>query len=190
MTISDYYRILSIPVDSSVNEIRKAYRLKAKLFHPDINPSPEARDKFIEATEAYEFLIANHEKLAASDEAYMQAMDNWTRYRQQRARQRANAYARASYIRFKKTKFYRTTRVFDVTTIIFSLVLSIIMVIFTVSGYIYLLANPLPDDEMPTILVFLMLLSVGMGFVIVSLGYLKAFIETSKKHGKHKSKVA
>jgi len=189
MTISDYYRILGIPYDSSVNEIKKAYRQKARLFHPDVNPSPEARDKFIEATEAYEFLIANHDRLAASDEEYRQAMDNWKKYRQQRSRQRANAYARASYIRFKKTKFYRTTHVFDGTTIIFSLLLSIMMVIYTVGGYIYRLAHPLPEDEMPTILIFLMLLAVGMGFVIVSLIYLKAFIETSRKHGKKNSKM-
>ncbi len=62
MTLTDYYRILDIPVDSSIEEIKKAYRVKARAYHPDINHSPDAKDMFIEATEAYEFLIANHEK--------------------------------------------------------------------------------------------------------------------------------
>ncbi|OFY63664.1 MAG: hypothetical protein A2V64_12275 [Bacteroidetes bacterium RBG_13_43_22] len=181
MTISDYYQILGLPFSSSVNDIKKAYRQKARLYHPDINPSPEARDKFILATEAYEFLIANHERITANDEAYRQAMDNWKKYRQDRSKQRARAYARASYVRFKKTKFYKTTRIFDGTTIIFSLVLSIMIVIYTIIGYIYRLAHPLPDPEMPTIVVFLMLLTLGMTFVVVSLIYLKAYIETSKK---------
>jgi hypothetical protein len=185
MTIADYYRILGIPLNSSVNDIKKAYRQKARLFHPDINPAPEARDKFIQATEAYEFLIANHERIPDSEEAYRQAMENWRRYRQVRSRQRANAYARASYVRFRKTKFYRTTRIFDGTTIIFSLILSVLMVSYTVWGYIYRLKHPLfPDEGLSTFIFFVLLLLVGMAFVIVSLIYLKAYIETARKHGK------
>jgi thiamine pyrophosphate-dependent acetolactate synthase large subunit-like protein len=184
MTLSDYYQILGLPVNSSVNDIKKAYRQKARIYHPDINPSPEAKDMFILATEAYEFLIANHERISTNDEAYRQAMENWRKYRQDRSKQRANAYARASYVRFKKTKFYKTTRILDGTTIIFSLTISIIMVIYTVFGYIYRLGHPIPEAEQPTIFVFLMLLTVGMGFVVVSLIYLKAYIETSKKHRK------
>ncbi len=190
MTLSDYYQILGIPLNSSVNDIKKAYRQKARLYHPDINPAPDARDKFIIATEAYEFLIANHERITSNDEAYRQAMDDWRKYRQDRSQQRARAYARASYIRFKKTKFYRTTRILDGTTIIFGLLLSIMIVIYTIAGYIYRLAHPLPDFEQPSVFVFLMLLTVGMGFVVVSLIYLKAYIETSKKHKKKHSNVA
>ena len=182
MTISDYYHILDIPFNSSINDIKKAYRQKARLFHPDINPAPDARDKFILATEAYEFLIANYDRINANEQAYRQAMDNWTRSRQARSKQRARAYAQASYIRFKKTKFYRTTRILDGTTIIFSLVISVIMVIYTVFGYIYRLSHPLPDEENPTVWFFLMLLTVGMIFVVVALIYLKAYIETTRKH--------
>jgi len=182
MTLSDYYQILGIPLNSSVNDIKKAYRQKARQYHPDINPAPEARDKFILATEAYEFLIANHDRISSDNEAYRQAMDNWRKYRQDRSKQRARVYAQASYIRFKKTKFYKTTRIFDGTTIIFSLTLSVIMVLYTVFGYIYRVAHPLPEPEQPSVLVFLMLLTVGLGFVVVSLIFLKAFIETSRKH--------
>src|SRR4030042_6943366 len=115
MTLSDYYQILGIPLNSSVNDIKKAYRQKARQYHPDINPAPEARDKFILVTEAYEFLIANHDRISADNEAYWQAMDNWRKYRQVRSKQRARVYAQASYIRFKKTKFYKTTRIFERT---------------------------------------------------------------------------
>ena len=184
MTLADYYQILGLPVNSLVNDIKKAYRQKARLYHPDINPSPDARDKFILATEAYEFLLANHDKMSTDDESYRQAMENWRKYRQDRSKQRARAYAQASYIHFKRTKFYKTTRIFDGTTIIFGLILSIMMVIYTILGYIYRLLHPLPEYEQPSVFVFLMLLIVGMGFVVVALIYLKAFIETSKKHKK------
>jgi hypothetical protein len=184
MTIADYYQILGIPFNSSINDIKKAYRQKARLYHPDMNPAPEARDKFILATEAYEFLTANFNRLSAGDEAYRQAMDNWRKYRQQRANQRARAYAQASYIRFRKTKFYKATRIFDGTTIIFSLVLAILMVLYTIFGYIYRLAHPLPEDEMPSVFIFLLLLAVGMTFVAVSLVFLKIYIESSRKSRK------
>ncbi|MGD0342169.1 MAG: DnaJ domain-containing protein, partial [Bacteroidales bacterium] len=64
MTITEYYRILDIPQDSSIDEIKRAYRQKARMYHPDINPAPDAKDMFILATEAYEFLIANFDKIA------------------------------------------------------------------------------------------------------------------------------
>jgi hypothetical protein len=185
MTLSDYYRVLGIPSNSSLDGIKKAYRQKARLYHPDINPDPEAKNKFIEVTEAYDFLVANYEKVINDDESYHQAAENWRKYRQDRSRRRANAYAKSSYSTFRKTKFYRTTRIFDATTIIFSLIISVIVIIYTIYGYIFRLRHPVPGLEKPTVFIFLMLLSLGMIFFIVSLIYLKAYIETSKKHKKN-----
>lgn len=182
MTLSDYYQILGLPANSSVEEIKKAYRLKARMYHPDINPSPDAKDKFIMVTEAYEFLLANHDKLTDDDEAYWQAMEDWRKYRQDRSRQRARAYAQASYVRFKKTKFYKTTRIFDGTTIIFSLIISIMVIVYTIIGYAFRLKHPIPNLGKPSVFSFLMLLILGMFFFVVSLIYLKAYLETSKKH--------
>jgi hypothetical protein len=184
MTSSEYYQILGLSYGASIDEIKRAYRQKARMFHPDINHSAEAKDLFIVATEAYEFLIANHGLLAMDDEAFRQAMDDWRKYRQDRSRMRANAYARASYVRFKKTKFYRTTRILDGTSIIFSLIISITVIIYTVIGYFYRLKHPLPDIENPSFLIFIVFLMVGMSFFTISLIYLKAYIDTSKKRRK------
>jgi hypothetical protein len=184
MRLSEYYQVLDLPLNSSVNDIKKAYRRKARQYHPDINPSPDARDKFILATEAYDFLISNHNKILKDEEAYRQAMENWRKYRQDKTRQRARAYSHASYIRFKKSEFYRTTRIFDGTTIIFGLILSITMLIYTVAGYIYRVLHPLPKPEQPSFFIFLLLLIVGIVFVVVSLVFLKAYIETARRHKK------
>ena len=88
-------------------------------------------------TEAYEFLIANHEKIKSDDQAYDQAMEDWRKYRQDRSRKRATVMHSTSYGTFKNTKFYKTTRIFDGTTIIFSFVVSIMVLIYTIYGYIY-----------------------------------------------------
>jgi len=184
MTLTDYYEILGLPVDSSLEEIKKAYRKKARLYHPDVNPSSGAKDLFISVTEAYEFLIVNHEKIKSDDQAYRQAMEDWRKYRQDRSRKRATAYARTSYDTFKNTRFYKTTRIFDGTTIIFSFVISIMVLTYTVFGYIYRLRHPIPDLEKPSVFVFIMLLLMGMIFFVVSFIYLKAYQETSKKRKK------
>lgn len=184
MTLTDYYEILGLPVDSSLEEIKKAYRKKARLYHPDVNPSSSAKDLFISVTEAYEFLIVNHEKIKSDDQAYRKAMEDWRKYRQDRSRKRATAYARTSYATFKNTRFYKTTRIFDGTTIIFSFVISIMVLTYTVYGYIYRLRHPIPDLEKPSVFVFIMLLLMGMIFFVVSFIYLKAYQETSKKRKK------
>jgi hypothetical protein len=181
MTEADYYSILGLSSGSSIDEIKKAYRQKARLYHPDINHSPDAKDMFISATEAYEFLISNFDKLTNNDEAFRQAMDDWRKYRQDRSKQRARAYSQASYVKFKNTKFYRATRILDGTSIIFSLIISVAVIGYTIYGYQFRLKNPVPGLEKPTFLTFLMLLLLGMVFFGVSMIYLKAYMETSKK---------
>jgi hypothetical protein len=185
MTIKDYYNVLGLASDSSIEEIKKAYRRKARLYHPDINPAPDAKEMFISITEAYEFLIAYQGKLASDEDSYNRAMDDWRKYRQNRSQQRASAYARTSYATFKKTKFYKTTRIFDKTTIIFSFAISIMVLIYTVYGYIYRLHHPIPGVEKLSVFAFIMLLVLGMIFLVVSFIYLKAFQETSRKQKKN-----
>ncbi len=58
----DYYNILNINKSATENEIKIAYRKLAKQYHPDINKSPEAIDKFKEITSAYEVLSDKDKK--------------------------------------------------------------------------------------------------------------------------------
>jgi hypothetical protein len=52
----DYYKILDIPRDATLEDIKHAYRNKAKLVHPDVNNSPKANEVFAVVNEAYEVL--------------------------------------------------------------------------------------------------------------------------------------
>lgn len=53
----DYYEVLGVDKNADDAEIKKAYRVLAKKYHPDMNPDdPEAEAKFKEASEAYAVL--------------------------------------------------------------------------------------------------------------------------------------
>ena len=52
----DYYEVLGLNRGASNDEIRQAYRSLAKKFHPDINKSPDAEERFKEINEAYAVL--------------------------------------------------------------------------------------------------------------------------------------
>ena len=56
MKYKDYYDTLGIKRDATEAEIKSAYRKMARKYHPDVNKTKEAEEKFKEINEAYEVL--------------------------------------------------------------------------------------------------------------------------------------
>ena len=72
MKYKDYYEILGVSRDADAAAIKSAYRKLARKYHPDVNKTKEAEEKFKDINEAYEVL---------SDKAKRQRYDslgsNW-----------------------------------------------------------------------------------------------------------------
>ncbi|NIN64253.1 MAG: molecular chaperone DnaJ [Anaerolineae bacterium] len=62
----DYYEILGVSRSSNDAEIKRAYHRLARQYHPDLNKSPDAEERFKEINEAYE-VIGDRRKRAEYD---------------------------------------------------------------------------------------------------------------------------
>jgi|GEM_PF-591339 hypothetical protein len=98
--MKNYFEILQVPENSSRDDVQRSYRRLAKLYHPDVNKSPDAHERFCEITEAYEFIM-NHwpwQTIVYDDYIKTEAFEKF----RQEAREKAHRQARMRYEKFKK----------------------------------------------------------------------------------------
>lgn len=55
--MTDFYEILEVSKNAGKDEIKAAFRKKARQYHPDVNKSHDAEEKFKELGKAYETLM-------------------------------------------------------------------------------------------------------------------------------------
>ena len=60
--MSDFYEILGVDKNATKEDIKKAFRAKARQYHPDVNKAPDAEAKFKELGKAYETLMDDNKR--------------------------------------------------------------------------------------------------------------------------------
>ncbi|XP_076927078.1 chaperone protein dnaJ A6, chloroplastic-like, partial [Bidens hawaiensis] len=63
---TDYYKVLKLGKKATLQEIKSSYRALARKYHPDMNKSDGAEEKFKEISAAYE-VLSDEEKRSAYD---------------------------------------------------------------------------------------------------------------------------
>lgn len=98
--LRDYYVILELPINANVNDLKKAFREKAKLFHPDLNHSSQAQENFIRIHTAYEMILSHLQGKEKPRSLFTKEQEK--ERRQQQAAKRAQHFAKMKYEEFMK----------------------------------------------------------------------------------------
>ncbi len=76
----NFYELLGITPSASIEDIRQAFHLAARRYHPDVNLKPNASDRFIQIKEAFE-ILSNPAKRADYDRSIlMNSQDEFINY--------------------------------------------------------------------------------------------------------------
>lgn len=181
MNQDNYLKILGLERGASLDQIKKAYRRKASIYHPDLNKKENATDIFIAVNEAYEYLCEQAKAEKSHDLRQEEIINAWRDYRREQAKKRAYTNSRIRYREFTKSKVYRTSMVLNKAQILANLAVSVLIIFMAIFGYIIKLGMVDEGFDPPSLGGFIFLLFMGAMFFMVSLAYLLAFYKNKNK---------
>jgi hypothetical protein len=183
--LTNYFAILELSPGASDDDVKNAFRHLAKKWHPDRNKDPQSTQRFIEITEAYEYLMDNNRRSVHSFmltnqhsvdeelERKARIYQEWYEQHAQRTRERAAGYAKGGYTQFKKSPVYKAAMAVNKLYNYLFLAFCIVVMIAPIIGW-YNNSKDLPIDERqsPIVLIFPVLL----GLIFAGFGYYYLFV--------------
>lgn len=140
MPFTNYYQILGLSENASLKEIKAAYRKMAKHYHPDVNPTPNAKQQFIRINEAYQCILNErknkYDARPVSDEEYQrkkeEAFRNWQKQYEQDARKAAEEFANQSFEEFSNSDVFKSASIFYFKKALGCVLVAIPLIIFII----------------------------------------------------------
>jgi hypothetical protein len=137
--IERLYDLLGIEPGVSSEELKRAFRRKAKEMHPDRSKDPDAHEKFLALNEAYDFLsklLATDDLTAKSPENVEDLYKTWEQKERQRVRKSVKDHLKKKYsgsIRYVNDPIYEALEIvfvhFNFILAVFSiLILPVILI--------------------------------------------------------------
>lgn len=189
--LKNYFDILGVSADAGIAEIKKAYRLLAKKYHPDLNAEPGARLRFLEVHEAYEYLLDEHRRSIHRRVSVHREMDEyekrkrefiykaWAGKQRKEAEARAKHYADLKYNAFTRSAIYRTAMVVDKAYNYIFVGLFALVIILPVTKLLFVPRQPGESREHDWHVVFPV--AIGLFFLILAYRMLFADVRSGRK---------
>lgn len=108
-----YLEVLELTPGATKADVKKAYRRLSKRYHPDLNKSEDAKDKFIQITEAYDFLTKvgptpHNEPIRYDYDPFESEYEQWRKRARSKAKKKAHDRIKMQQEAMRKTlAFFR-----------------------------------------------------------------------------------
>ncbi len=139
--IERLYALLGVEPGVSSEELKKAFRRKAKEMHPDRSKDPDAHEKFLALNEAYDFLsklVSSENPSEGSGEHVEDLYKTWEQKERQRVRQNVKDHLKKKYsgnIRYINDPVYEALEIvfvhFTFLLALFSVLILPVILIYT-----------------------------------------------------------
>lgn len=183
-----YLNILEVSPDSGILEIKRAFRKKAKKFHPDLNKDSEAQEKFILVNEAYEFLMKHYNQPGfKSKKTTKERHRDWVENEKAKARKYAAHQAQKQFEKYKNSKLYKTANLLYSIYDYFALVIGLFIIFAAIFG-LHLQKDFEEGYTLNSVIAGVSLIIIGGLFVYFSIMSIQSRKEEFKKHRRFNSR--
>ena len=185
--LRQYLNILEVSPDSGILEIKRAFRKKAKKFHPDLNKDSGAQDKFILVNEAYEFLMKHYNQPGfRSNKTPEERYRDWVEREKAKARKHAARQAQRQFEKYRNSKLYKTANLLYSIYDYFALIIGLIIIFAAIFG-LHLQKDFEEGYTLSSVIAGVFLIMIGGIFVSFSIMSIRSRKEAFKKRRKYYS---
>lgn len=170
--MDEYLKILGLSGEVSVSQIKKAYRQMAKMYHPDVNKSPNANELFLLINEAYIYLVnykSGKYDVPKTRDAQKPdfSYDEWLKKERERAKAKAAYHAKQKYEEFMQSKTYKSAMLINAFSDYIFIALALVMIIVPIMMFVQKGLDPKNPINSIIAMFFSILIGIVMTFFII-----------------------